>query len=446
MACESIREALAENERKRNALAARLGPAQDEAQLAFDSLQRALALRGQNISPNFVAFYLGREFRGPSAVDDYIAFVQNDFNTKRDIRRDLGLEFNALFPEKERLEQDLAKCEATLTGPVDSAGDIAVNDANANADGAQTQNPGVAPETIDSDGAVVTQPDTVTTTNAAPATGNAASGGVLPPPSSLPNNTASSAGNVATVSGPPATTVSTPASTPGTADSLINTFGTSSATQSYIYRAVKVTHYFKGGKFTQQLDGSLVIYDTPPQNNTGSTQADGNAGEAEALRPVVPVLPGPEPRQDPVAPPSAPDTSNPSTPGTDTGAPPDDSAPFTPGETEPPTSGNEEVAVAPAPTPPASINFAGATLAASEQISGRVLIELTLPSGLTELNVDGWGDAQWDGLISTLTNTADIAAANSIKASWGTLQAQLRASVKTPAASSAPPQNMAKEA
>jgi hypothetical protein len=450
MACESIRAALAENESKRNALAARLGPAQNDAQFAFDALQSALRLRTQNLSESFVASYNGREFRGPNAVEDYIAFVQNDFNTKRDIRRDLGLEFNALFPEKERLEKELAECEATPTGPVDSAGQIAVNDDAARTSGAQTQNPAVEPETVTADGTVVTPPDTVTTTNAAPATGNAASGGVLPPPGSLPNNTSSSAGNVATVSGPPATTVSTPAA-PNNTNSLINTFGTSSATQSYIYRAIKVTHYFKGGKFTQQLNGSLVIYDVPPQNNSGSTQADGNAGEAEAQRAeaqrrAVPALPGPTPRQDPVVPPPAPEISTPSTPGTDAGVPADDSAPFTPGETAPPTSGNDAVAVTPAPTPPSSITVAGATLQASLQISGRVFISLTLPSGKSEFNVDGWGDQQWDSLITTLTDTADITAANSLKASWPTLQAQLRASVQTPAAVAAPSQNMAKEA
>jgi hypothetical protein len=89
---------------------------------------------------------------------------------------------------------------------------------------------------------------------------------------------------------------------------------------------------------------------------------------------------------------------------------------------------------------------AGATLQASLQISGRVFISLTLPSGKSEFNVDGWGDQQWDSLITTLTDTADITAANSLKASWPTLQAQLRASVQTTAAVAAPSQNMAKEA
>ena len=466
MACESIREALASNERARNALAARLGPAQDEAQLAFDSLQSALRLRTQNISPSFVAFYLGREFRGPNAVDDYIAFVQNDFNTKRDIRRDLGVEFNALFPEKERLEKELAECEATPTGPVASAGAGVAEASNAKAENANTQNPPVPAG------------------NATPASSNAASTesagtpAVAAPPAKLPTSEQLNATPPETT--PTSILPTTPVPSGGRA--LVDASGGSDATQSYIYRAISVTHMFSKGKFTQQLEGALVIYDLPTVN-TGApagTQSEGNAGEVEAQQNVLTrnaadaaraSFAATDPRRvdsrsdagagrstsefaatDPrrvdtpqVTPPSAADSGATAAPGSAAATAPETVGPA---ETTPPTSGGQTVAVVPAPTPPTTINFAGATLQASLQISGRVFISLTLPSGRSEINVDGWGDQQWDSLLYSvggLTDTRDIAAAESLKASWSGLQAQLRASVAQPVTTSAAPQNMAKE-
>ena len=206
-----------------------------------------------------------------------------------------------------------------------------------------------------------------------------------------------------------------------------------------------------------------MIYDLPTANAApGSTQSEGNAGEIEAQSNVLTSDAGAgrstsqyaatDPRRvdtPQATPPSA------ATPAADSGAasaPTPDTAtapaPETvgPAETAAPTSGGQDVAVAPAPIPPTTIDFAGSQLTASVQISGRVLISLTLPSGQTEINVDGWGDAQWNDLISTLTDTADITSANSLKSSWGPLQSQLRASVAQPVTTSAAPQNMAKEA
>ncbi len=111
-----IESLLAANQSKREALAAKIGPAQDSAQLAYNALQSGLSLRGQNVSESFTASFNGRTFSGPSAVEDYISALQSDFDTKRDIRKQLAVEFNALFPEKEKLEQQLAAAtEETAT-------------------------------------------------------------------------------------------------------------------------------------------------------------------------------------------------------------------------------------------------------------------------------------------------------------------------------------------
>jgi hypothetical protein len=436
MACEDIKSALAQNEAARTALAARLGPAQDAAQLAFDSLQNALRLRTQNISPSFVASYNGQEFRGPSAVEDYIAATQRDFDTKRDIRRDLGVEFNALFPEKERLEKELAECEARqqAEAPVASAGTEVEQGQTARNENANTQNP-------EATTATPTPANTNATTTAGPTPP-----AVAPPPPKLPGTT----GNVS----PPDNTAPT-TTLPGTpiplaGQDLISVVGGSEASQSYIYRAVTVTHTFSRGMFTQQLEGSLVIYDIPP-NTTGSTQSEGNAGEAEAAAATARAeFAKTDPRRvdtPQTPPPAAADTGQSFT----ATAPPSSTAPpetVAPAETTPPTSGSENVSVPVNTTPPpTTIEFAGATLTASLQVSGRVFIQLTLPSGATEINVDGWGDAQWDSLLSSTTNSADISAISSLKASWSGLQSQLRQSVTAAApVTNATPQNMAKEA
>jgi hypothetical protein len=229
---------------------------------------------------------------------------------------------------------------------------------------------------------------------------------------------------------------------------LISVVGGSDAFQSYIYRAATVTHMFSKGMFTQQLEGYLVIYDIPPQSapaapdqsdaETARLNRQNAAANTANVNPNSVSTP-----QTP--PPSAADTGQASV-----APPPSTAAPETvaPAETAPPTSGSEDVSVPVNTTPPpTTIEFAGATLTASLQISGRVFIQLTLPSGATEINVDGWGDAQWDSLLRGTTNSADISAISSLKASWSSLQSQLRQSVTAAApVTNAPPQNMAKEA
>ena len=460
MACENIKESLAANERARTALAARLGPAQDAAQLAFDSLQSALRLRTQNISPSFVAFYLGQEFRGPSAVEDYIAATQRDFDIKSGIRRDLGVEFNALFPEKERLEKELADCEARAGASVDSAGEIASESGQAAAEGAQTQNPQADPETLNQNGTVVTTPGATTSSNAVQSGADPVANGVTVSAPSLPNNTSSGAGNVVTTQTSPVTNTSTPAS-PSNTNSLIGDFGTSSATQSYIYRAVKITHHFKAGKFTQQLNGSLVIYDTLPRNQTGSTQADDTAGEAEAQRAesqrqadsaaAAAAATNPQ-RVNTAQTPLINDTANPSSPSSET--PPVNSEPLAPAETAPPTSGNEDISVTPAPPPsgPVSVVMGGATITAEiSRSTDGFFFSIKLPSGENysagsvagvvagaQAKLQDPGDGDFNSLTSIVATFA--------QQQGPALEAQLIAQNTAPAVISVPSQNMAKEA
>jgi hypothetical protein len=333
-----------------------------------------------------------------------------------------------------------------------SAGAEVAQEQEARTENANTQNP---------------EPDLTESTPAntnADTTAGTAPPAVAPPPPKLPGTT----GNVS----PPDTTAPT-TTLPGTpiplaGRDLISVVGGSEASQSYIYRATTVTHMFSKGMFTQQLEGALVIYDIPPQ----SAPAASDQSDAETARlnrqnaaAAVPDQSDAETarlnRQNAAANTANVNPSSVSTPQTPPPAaaessqasitlPPSTAAPETvaPAETTPPTSGSEDVSVTVNTTPPpTTIEFAGATLTASLQVSGRVFIQLTLPSGATEINVDGWGDAQWDSLLSSTTNAADIAAINSLKASWSGLQSQLRQSVTAPASvTNATPQNMAKEA
>jgi hypothetical protein len=106
---------LADNDRQRENLAAQLGPAQDRAQIAYNAWQSALRLQNERVSASFTASYNGQIFEGPSAVEDYIAAAGSDFEKKRDIRKDLAVEFNALFPIKEQLEKQLETAEDPTT-------------------------------------------------------------------------------------------------------------------------------------------------------------------------------------------------------------------------------------------------------------------------------------------------------------------------------------------
>jgi hypothetical protein len=277
---------------------------------------------------------------------------------------------------------------------------------------------------------------------------------------SLPNNTSSGAGNVVTTQTSPVTNTSTPAS-PSNTNSLIGDFGTSSATQSYIYRAVKITHHFKAGKFTQQLNGSLVIYDTLPRNQTGSTQADDTAGEAEAQRAesqrqadsaaAAAAATNPQ-RVNTAQTPLINDTANPSSPSSET--PPVNSEPLAPAETAPPTSGNEDISVTPAPPPsgPVSVVMGGATITAEiSRSTDGFFFSIKLPSGENysagsvagvvagaQAKLQDPGDGDFNSLTSIVATFA--------QQQGPALEAQLIAQNTAPAVISVPSQNMAKEA
>jgi len=110
MATKSEIEAqLAENEAQRTALAAKLGPQQDAAQQAYDTAQ-FFNPEGKTFSPSWTGSLNGQTFTDPYEL---YAAAQADFQAKADLRKQTAIEFNALFPVKASLEEQLA----TATDP-----------------------------------------------------------------------------------------------------------------------------------------------------------------------------------------------------------------------------------------------------------------------------------------------------------------------------------------
>jgi hypothetical protein len=77
--------------------------------------------------------------------------------------------------------------------------------------------------------------------------------------------------------------------------------------------------------------------------------------------------------------------------------------------------------VPPPPEPPTTLTdtFAGATLTAARGF-GRIYVKIVLPSGEKIINAAGWGDEQWNREIARSVD-ADVGALTSLKASWDTL-------------------------
>ena len=77
--------------------------------------------------------------------------------------------------------------------------------------------------------------------------------------------------------------------------------------------------------------------------------------------------------------------------------------------------------VPPPPEPPTTITdtFAGATLTAARGF-GRIYVKIVLPSGEKIINAAGWGDEQWNREIARAVD-ADVGALTSLKASWDIL-------------------------
>ena len=79
------------------------------------------------------------------------------------------------------------------------------------------------------------------------------------------------------------------------------------------------------------------------------------------------------------------------------------------------------------PAPPTLIEetFAGASLSAYNNY-GRVVVQIVLPSGKKVYASTSWGETQWRSLLNSATG-ADIDALSSLSASWDTLTAQYKA-------------------
>lgn len=109
---EEIQALLDANASKRESLAAKIGPAQDAAQDAYNTWQ-FFKNSASNYSENWKGSLNGVTYTDPNL---FLQAAENDFNEKRDKRKSLAEEFNALFPEKDQLEQQLkAATDATVT-------------------------------------------------------------------------------------------------------------------------------------------------------------------------------------------------------------------------------------------------------------------------------------------------------------------------------------------
>lgn len=107
-----IEAKLKENEEKRQALAEKLGPATNEAQSAYNQWQFLKFREDQTYSPNWSGGINGRRFTDPKELD---AYAKSIFEEKAEARKQIAVEFNALFPEKEQLENQLATLEDPTT-------------------------------------------------------------------------------------------------------------------------------------------------------------------------------------------------------------------------------------------------------------------------------------------------------------------------------------------
>lgn len=144
MACESIKQKLAQNEQQRTALAARLGPAKDAARSAYNTWQTFIVRPDQKFSEFWRGSINGREFTDPYAME---AYAKQIFEEKEQRRLELTDEFNALFPIKDQLEAELRECEA--------------NQASTKENNSGTGTPGTAGQGADASKAATTEPPAV---------------------------------------------------------------------------------------------------------------------------------------------------------------------------------------------------------------------------------------------------------------------------------------------
>jgi hypothetical protein len=108
-----LQSQLAANESKRNALAAQLGPMTDAAQLAYKTAE-FFNPAGKQYSEFWTGSLNGQKFTDPQAL--YEA-AKADFQAKADLRQATAIEFNALFPEKDDLEKQIAEAGEDPAAP-----------------------------------------------------------------------------------------------------------------------------------------------------------------------------------------------------------------------------------------------------------------------------------------------------------------------------------------
>lgn len=274
MTVEEIRAALQQNERDRQRLSGELARATDAAQLAYDTYKQ------QESVPEGGSFFINSVRYDDK--NDYLNALYADFEQKAATRRQIAVDFNALFPEKERLEAELdTALEAGRQQSTDaaaqrdqgpgttSAGDEVQNATEARDEGALTQNPPSPP--VDEEEVDANQP-----TNAQPSV--TATPDALDPPSKLASATVSTAGNINQINN---STVNSLSGVDG-----LQTGIPQSSTQNYVYKMVTCTSRFSAGKFTQELEGALLIFPDgiPKTANAQQTQQGPDQSNAETAR------------------------------------------------------------------------------------------------------------------------------------------------------------------
>lgn len=157
----------------------------------------------------------------------------------------------------ERQAQDLAG------GAPNSAGETGAAAAQARDDGANTQNPAPA-ETVQQDGNAEPAPAVTAPSNAQTSVTDTPE--ATTPPPTIPGGTK------------PNAAVSAPTTSPARISNsgLIEPGRQSQATQSFIYKAISVISVFDRGRFTQELEGRLLIFPIPPVTTSAVAQVAGS--------------------------------------------------------------------------------------------------------------------------------------------------------------------------
>lgn len=211
----------------------------------------------------------------------------------------------------------------TLGAPPVSSGDVVQEEQKARANGATEQIPAAASQVLQGNTVTTAVPDTT------PSNAQSSTAGVVTttaPPLTLPDTT-QPAGTTGDLTQAPQTA-------PVSVDALQNG-PTLQPTQSFIYKAISVISIFEKGRFTQELEGRLLIfpYDTSTvgngQRETTSAEAAQNTVSAGNMR-------------------AAPRTSPTGLPGTGLPQPepiPGGTATLGPAQTSPATSQGQSVGV-----------------------------------------------------------------------------------------------------